>query len=394
MKILQLTKKFPFPLKDGESIAVDSLSKALVEQGCEIHLLAMNTTKHYVEVADIRSLIPQYTSVTTSNVNNSIKIIDALANLFSSQSYHISRFDYQDFRDKLADLLLSTKFDMVLMESIYLAPYIDDIRAVANMPVVMRAHNVEHEIWDRVADQTDSLLKRRYLKLLVNRLRTYELAQLSKIDGLIAFTQRDLQFFEQHGFSNSGLVAPIGIPTEKYSAKDKKGPLSIGFIGSLDWMPNIEGLQWFISKVWPLVLGHYPEVKLHIAGRNPNKSILDMTSQSVIVHGEVPDAKEFVASHAISIVPLLSGGGMRVKILEAMALSRAIVSTKVGAEGIDSDSIQIADDPRAFADALLHLLDDPTLVEALGKRARTDVVAKYDSVDNVKAVYNYLKTLQ
>lgn len=393
MKILHLTKKFPFPLKDGESVAVNSLSRALAKQGCEVHLLSMNTTKHHVEVAQIRSHIDQYSSVTTSPVDNKLKVLDAAANLFSNKSYHITRFDYKDFRDRLSELLQDTPFDIVLMESIYLTPYIDDIRAVANIPIVMRAHNVEHEIWERVANQTLSFWKRSYLQLLVQRLRAYELAQLSKIDGLITFTKRDLHFFKQQGYGKSSLIAPIGVETSKYSAKENDSSMSVGFIGSLDWTPNIEGLQWFVKQVWPLVVKGNAAAKLYIAGRNPSKSVSAMASKSVTVLGEVADAKAFVAKHPISIVPLLSGGGMRVKILEAMALSRAIVSTSVGTEGIKSDGILVADEPQAFAAAILNLIANPELINKLGAAGRTDVAAHYDSVANGTAVFDFLQKL-
>lgn len=394
MKILQLTKKFPFPLKDGESIAVDSLSRSLVQLGCEVHLLSMNTSKHYVDVDSIRSKIEHYTHVATSFVDNKLTPWAALTNLASSTSYHISRFDYEDFREQLKWILADEDFDIVLMESIYLAPYIDDVRAVTNIPIVMRAHNVEHEIWQRIVQQTTNFLKKWYLRILVQRLKVYELAQLIRIDGLITFTERDLQFFRKHDFVGHGLVAPIGIDTQKYSAKESKENPTVAFIGSLDWLPNTEGLEWFIKKVWPIVLRKKPEAKLHIAGRNPEKSIFKYNSESIIVHGEVPDATAFVSAHAISIVPLLSGGGMRVKILEAMALSRAIVSTKVGAEGIESPSILLADEPQDFAQAILQLLSEPSQIAQVGRQARADVEAKYDSEANGSAVYQFLKMLK
>ncbi len=392
MKLLLLTKKFPFPLKDGESVAVDTLSRSLVALGIEVSLLSMNTTKHHVEVSRIRDQVSQYTEVVTSDVDNRLKIKDAFVNLFSKESYHISRFDYVDFRHKLSDMLEAIPFDIVLMESIYLTPYIDTIRKYSDAPIIMRAHNIEYEIWQRVNRSTKNPIKRAYLKLLISRLKSYEEGQLAQIDGLITFTDRDMETFTSVGYTGQSLVAPIGIDTAICNAEVDNDPApTIGFIGSLDWMPNIEGVHWFVSKIWPLVIEKVPEAVCHIAGRNPRDEILNIRQKGITIHGEVEDAAAFVSRHPISIVPLLSGGGMRVKILEAMALSRCIVSTSIGAEGIDTSALIIAADAKIFAERLISLLHNPKSMKSYGDNARAVVVKKYDTKQNGKSVLSFIE---
>ena len=151
MKILQLCKKFPFPLKDGESIAVNSLSKALHDEGCELTLLAMNTAKHYFRGKDMPEALSHYRGVFSVDVDNRIKLKDAFLNLFSRESYHISRFISREYGQKLGQLLRRQDFDIIQLETMYLAPYIPVIRRYTAAPIAMRAHNIEHEIWERIS---------------------------------------------------------------------------------------------------------------------------------------------------------------------------------------------------------------------------------------------------
>ena len=150
MKILQLCKKFPYPLKDGESIAVSYLSKALHKQGCEISLLSMNTSKHYTDVSALPADYNQYEQIEVVDVDNSIKISEAFLNLFSKESYHVSRFISKEFEAKLVEMITCTDYDVIQLETLYLTPYIDIIKKHSNAIVAMRAHNIEHEIWDRI----------------------------------------------------------------------------------------------------------------------------------------------------------------------------------------------------------------------------------------------------
>lgn len=393
MNILLLTKKVPFPLKDGEAVAVDSLSRALGEKGHTIHLLSMNTSKHRVEIDEVREQMSQYSSVTTSAVDNTLKPWAAFANLFTDKSYHIDRFDYPDFRECLNEVLSERQIDIVLMESVYLTPYIDTIREVQpSVPIVMRAHNVEYEVWQRVSEQTRQPIKKAYLQLLVRRLKKYEQAQMNRLDGLITFTERDLEHFGTLGYpAGKGLVAPISIPVSRYGPSAMPQQMgSVGFIGSLDWQPNIEGLEWFFAQVWPLVLDALPAAKCHVAGRNPTASLLSLQISGVTIHGEVADAVRFVNGHDIAIAPLLSGGGMRVKILEAMALGRCVVSTSVGAEGIDTEGLIVADTAKIFAERLVECIQDSKLRKVKGAAARRTAETKYDLSNTTREIEHFL----
>lgn len=383
MKILLLTKKFPYPLKDGESQAIHGLSKSLAELGCAVSLLAMNTTKHFFAGNELPAAMSHYREVRTVHVNNELAPVDALRNLIRGTSYHISRFDLPEYHQALSLWLQEEDFDIVQLETLYLSPYVATIRKHSSAQVVMRSHNVEHEIWERISANVRFAPKRWYLNRLTAQLRDYERQQINQYDLLLPITKRDEKRFRGMGFRGASHVLPIGLDTPcgepRYESYGK--PLSLHFIGSLDWMPNLEGLQWFLNDVWPALHRRFPDLKFHIAGRNMPPSLSALRMKNIVIHGEVESSCEFVAAHSVSIVPLLSGGGMRAKILEAMSLARVVISTSIGLEGIDARhrrDLFVADTAEQFTEAVADCLLRGRKLERIGRAAAARFHKKYD----------------
>lgn len=377
MQVLQLCKKFPYPLKDGESIAVNGLSQSLVTLGCTVDLLTMNTTKHFFPWKD--EPLPElahYRAIRAVLVDNRLRPQAAFFNLFTRESYHVSRFVSADFGTALRQLLRQESYDIIQLESLFLAPYLPLIRELQpGARVVMRAHNVEHEIWARLATQTGPGPKRWYLSLLARRLARFEIEQLRHYDLLVAISARDLAVFRELGHQGPALVAPIGLPLDHYqpdwAAFDHS--LTLAFIGSLDWPPNLEGLRWFFAEVWPRVQAEAPTLVFHLAGRNAPDWLRQLELPGVVFHGEVPDSRDFLNRHPVMVTPLLAGSGMRAKIVEAMALGRVVVTTTIGLEGIpatDGREVIVADDPVTLATALVALGQDRRHLRQLGEQAR------------------------
>lgn len=383
MKILVLTKKFPFPLKDGESLAIHGLSKSLSELGCQVSLLAMNTSKHFFDGERLPEEMAHYQEVRTVAVNNDLSAFDAATNLLRGTSYHISRFHQQAYHDALGRWLREVEFDIVQLETLYLAPYLPTIRRLSSAQVVMRSHNVEHEIWERCCQNIGFAPKRWYLRHLTRQLRDYERSQLNQYDLLLPITHRDKKHFERLGCRSTAYVLPIGLETrcgaptyESYAAAP-----SLHFIGSLDWLPNLEGLQWFLHSVWPELHRRRPELEFHVAGRNMPPAIRALRMKNVIVHGEVESSCDFVSAHSISIVPLLSGSGMRAKILEAMSLGRVVVTTTVGLEGIKARNrrdLFIADTASQFIQVIEDCVARGSKLERIGRNAYAAFHRHYD----------------
>ncbi len=385
MNILLLCKKFPYPVKDGESLAITHLSQAMHVLGCKMSLLAMNTTKHHFKAQEFPSTLKHFSSIELVDIDTDIKIKDALLNLLSKDSYHISRFVNDKFEQKLQKILQRETFDIIQLETLYLAPYIPIIRKYSQAKVVMRSHNVEHEIWERITSNTHFFLKKWYLAHLTQKLKTFEIQQCNQYDVLAAITQRDLEKYKKLGFHKRGIAIPIGIEKIKYQAEYAayEKPLSIAFIGSLDWMPNIEGLTWFLEHIWESIIAEFPKMTLHIAGRNTPQWLKDKKQNNVIIHGEVEDAVTFINEHPLMVVPLKSGSGMRVKILEAMALGRTTITTSVGVEGIHAThqkNILIANTQKEFLEAIRYAVQHQNQLYKIGEAAEQFIEKEFDNI--------------
>lgn len=385
MKILQVCKKFPYPLKDGESIANTYISRALQQKGCSITLLAMNTSKHYVDLQQLPEDFDHYTQIETVYIDNNISYIEAFKHLILNKSYNVERFISAAFKEKLVQLLQDQEYDVIQLETAYLCPYIPAIRANSKGLIVMRAHNVEYEIWERMSDNYSFGLRKWYFRHISKQLKRFEKAYLEDYDLLVTFTERDLQQYRKMGYHNGVHLSPIGLNLEHYSGGRRlpdQPNRRIGFIGALDWMPNQEGLFWFMQGIWPKVEASMPEVELHIAGRNTPGEVKSLGNDKVIVHGEVSDALEYMRQFPLLIVPLCSGGGMRVKILEGMALGKLVITTSLGAEGIQATNgkeIVIADDPQEFASAIQYYLNHPEDLKDIGEAARQFVETHFNN---------------
>lgn len=384
MKVLQVCKKFPFPPKDGESIAILQMSKSLHEAGCEMSLVSMNTSKHYVEIeGNYPPELDYYKEICCVKVDNRIKWQDALRNLFSKESYNISRFVTDDFKKALADILSRNTYDIIQLETLYLAPFIPVIKKYSNALIVLRAHNIEHEIWLRIADQVKFLPKKLYLNYLSKKLKNYELNILNDYDYLVAITERDLVQFRSLGYKNGCTSSPVGLNLAAYPPDYSvfKEPLSLSFIGSLDWLPNAEAVRWFLKRAWPELLKAFPQLSFHFAGRNAPDDLKTYNDLPVKYYGDVPDAKSFIQKHAIMIVPIFAGSGIRVKILEAMALGRVVITTSIGLEGISAKHMQeviIANNVEDMIESIRFCYQNPEQLQRIGEKAHKFVQTHFD----------------
>jgi glycosyltransferase involved in cell wall biosynthesis len=395
MKILQLCKKFPYPLNDGESVAVTSLAKSLQQLGCEVTLLAMNTSKHYVNINDLPKSFNHYKAIHTVDVDNQVKPFEALKALVKGENYFLTRFESAEYEAKLKALLEKEDFDIIQFETVQILIYAKrEIFKHSRAKIVLRSHNVEHEIWERIVNNSKISFKKWYLNRLTKQLKQFEIEQFEVIDALVSITQRDLDLFRNLGFKGKGQVTPIGLSANNYlpnyQSFDNKPNLS--FIGTLDWFPNIEGVNWFLEKVMPKT----ENIILHIAGRNAPESLLNLQMQNVTVHGEVKDSANFINNHSIMIVPLFSGSGMRVKILEGMALGRVIITTSLGLEGIaavDEQHIFIANTATEFTDRIEFIKNNPTILKAIGENAKAFIESEFDNLTIAKRLMDYYSEL-
>ncbi len=382
MKILLLCNKPPYPASEGGPMAMNSIITGLLEAGHQVKVLAINSEKFNVKESDIPEEYKKKTGIELIDVDLSIKPLKAFVNLFSRKSYHVERFISKEFKERLSVVLEKEQFDVVQLEMLYMTPYVETIRKHSKAIIVLRAHNVEHKIWERIAKETGFFVKRWYINHLARTLKEYELSALETVDGIAAITRKDAAFFRKY-CSKPIIDIPYGVYPEEFTPKyEIEGKPKFYHIGSMNWMPNEEGIRWFIDEVLPKTVEKVCDFVYHLAGRNMPEWLKELKDPHVDVIGEVPDAKEFVANHDVAIVPLLSGSGIRIKIIESMAMGKTVITTRVGAEGILYDeevNLIIAENKAKMVEAIRSINENPEIAVKIGKEARKLIESTYDN---------------
>lgn len=385
MEILILTNKFPFPLKDGGAIATYNIMKGLAGYGNHISLLTFNTKKHYfVPEKFPKHEIPNL-KIHSLYLNTDINWFAALKNLFfSSRPYILERFFYKPFLSNLHYLLKNQHFDIIQIEGLYLLQYIPEIRKHSKAIISYRAHNIEHLIWQNLAKNKKNIFLKFYLKNLSNRIKKYEKTYTNIYDVLVPISDTDLIFFQKNGNFKPYLICPTGFDKSAFQ-QYKTGYMGakLYFIGSLEWMPNREGLLWFIDNCWTELKNQQPEIKLYIAGRNaPDDFIKKVQKPGIIFSGEVENAHSFIKDKSIMIVPLLSGSGMRIKIIEAFFMGKAVVSTKLGATGTKSENgkhLLLAETANEFIQKINLLINNTTSYNQITANSKNLAIKHFDN---------------
>lgn len=389
LTILQITNRIPYPLNDGGNIATYNVTKYLNKLGHKVIMASLNTKKHFQDPTALSAIA----EVHATAIDTSLSILGMAKGLFQKLPYNVSRFISEDFEQLLIKILQEQKPDIIHIEGIYLVIYADIIRKHSTAPLILRSHNIEHEIWKRTAENEKNILKKWYLKNLSAKIKNFELEKMHLFDAIIAITDRDAAFYKTYQYKGKLKTISAGVDLELYQPKQlKSNKPSISFLGSMEWMPNIQGVEWYLEKVWPTLRKSFPELTLHIAGKNMSSELKNRIIDGVTFHGTIPDAAEFLTHHTFMIVPLLSGGGMRLKIVEAMALGRCIISTSIGAEGIeatDNIDIVIANNAEEFITKTTTLLNGNINTDTLGDNGKRLVQEKYSWEKLVQKMENY-----
>ena len=396
MRILQVTNKVPYPVKDGGAIACMNLARGFSHLGHQFIILSMNTVKHNISLNDIHESIKELAEFKLVRVPARISPVTALLNLlFSNKPYNAVRFISRTFSRELQRVLLENDFDIVQLEGLYVCPYIPLIRKNSKAKIVYRAHNIEHEIWSRTAVMAKGPEKW-YLKNLSKRIKTFEKAILNKYDLLVPITSRDGEILNHLGNIKPSHVSQTGIDSSLLipNSKNLEHP-TLFHIGSLEWTPNQEGLIWVFENCWSKIREQYPDLKFFVAGRNAPawfQKLLNLPN--VVFEGEVADAYEFINSKSIMVVPLFSGSGMRIKIIEGMALGKPIVTTPVGTEGISTTTdknIIVTNGVDGFVESISKLIEDKEYFDNISKNAIEYINENFDNLSSAGSLIEFYK---
>ncbi len=302
-----------------------------------------------------------------------------IANLFSPYPYSVTKHFSRRFNRKLRRMLRDERFDLVHCEGTHCARF---LKAVVSVPRVLGTHNIESQIWFRRAILARSWIEQIFFRMQAIKMRWFERRALLQAETAIAVTPHDLRQMRDWGVTEMSVV-PNGVDLEAYGASSETERQSeILFLASLDWYPNVDALRYFLAEILPLILTVKSATMVRVVGRRPPKSLKKLVSGNshVDLIGEVSDVRPHLAQAEVVVVPLRIGGGSRLKILEALAAGKAVVSTSVGAEGLGltpGEHFQLADNPFDFAQRTITLMSSREARRRLGENGRRLVVEQY-----------------
>jgi glycosyltransferase involved in cell wall biosynthesis len=398
MKILVLSPKPPWPPHDGGAVAIMKGVEGLASGGAQVSLLAMKTEKHGDRKIPAERTHKPLFYYETVPVNTRIKPLRMAVNLLlSNRPYDLARFRSDRYSEALQRLIPEFGFDIIQCEGPLFTYYLDEIKKLTSAPVVLRAHNIEHRIREMTALNTAGILSKAYLSNLARRTARLETEAAQLFDAVVPISEPDMQWFSSVRRVKPLLLMETGTDDAQYVSEPEEGLLKIGFIGALNWKPNLDGIRWFLKEVWPCVAMKFPDVTLHIAGRGAPKAAHHwLRGERVTYEGEVDDARVFMASLNVVIAPLFAGSGLRIKIIEAMSIGRTVIATPVAVNGIpaeDRRELLVAADAMAFCSAMTEALGNREMRRATGEAAVKLVKERYDNRANTAQLLEFYKEL-
>jgi len=304
---------------------------------------------------------------------------ELLRNLGSRLPYAIERYASVEFGRRIAQE--QEQADVVVCDFLFPSVNVPTL----SRPSVLFQHNVEAVIWRRHAETQSGRLTRMLFRSQWRRMAAFERLACGRYDAIVAVSPQDRSIFERDYAVPMVRDIPTGVDTEYFRPSNvamKPEPYHLVFSGSMDWLPNDDAIKYFVRMILPKIRASCPEVVLTVVGRKPFPALTALSREdpNIRVTGRVDDVRPFLERAAVYVIPLRIGGGTRLKVFEAMAMEKPVVSTSIGVEGlpvVHGTEVLIADEPDAFADAVVRLLHDSTLARQLGEAAARKVRARF-----------------
>ncbi len=387
MRILIVGHILPYPPRGGNSLRNFNLIKEC-SKNHEIHLIGFYRESHLRGVSlneAIKQLEKYCSKVVAIRYPTDKKRFRyyyvLLSNLARKEPYSASLYKSDEMTSEIRQALDEYEFDVMEIGEIGLLPY---ATLSPDLPKVLIHHNIESQLLFRRAEALSNPLSRWYMNLQASKTLKLERLASQLVDYHTTVSKPDKEELLQQCGDINVQVVPNGVDTEYFKPTDdamEDGTLV--FVGGLSWFPNKDGMTFFTRKIWPLIKAKSPQAKIYVVGGNASQSLIEFAEkeEDFILTGFVDDIRPLVTRSAVYVVPLRVGGGTRLKVLDAMAMKKAIVSTSRGCEGVEIEhrtSVMIADQPDQFADRVVELLEDANLRGRLAVEARRIAEQKYD----------------
>ena len=380
MRILWVKAGKLLPVDTGGKIRSFNILKKLARSNAVTVLSYYGGVKDPNYEAALKKDLPGAHCIHTAAPDGGIaQAFDYLRRLPNPAPYAVTKFTDPKVVKTLREWLPDKRFDVAVCDFLSASlNFPDDLP----LPCVLFQHNVESSLWARMAKTETNPVRRVSYQIEARKMERYERETLRRFHHVIAVSEIDRQQMLAMDPRCSITVVPTGVDTENYQVFPSASgdPLRIVFTGSMDWEPNIDAMEYFCHEIWPNIVRQFPKAKFQIVGRNPHARVKQLASATVEVTGTVPSVADYLREAAVVIVPLRIGGGTRLKIFEAMAMGKALVSTTIGAEGLDVTSGEnciLADQPSSFGDSIITLLGDAPLRRKYEKAAAA-LAARYD----------------
>lgn len=380
MKILFLQKRILFPTDAGNKVRTLNVIRHLAKWH-EVTYLCNIQKEEEQYIQEMQSLGVRLETIPwTETPRDSAGFYRDLAlNLFSRYPFNVNKDFDPRLRRKAEELLAQEPYDLVICDFVQMARNAIGLNTPAS---VLFQHNVEAEIFKRHAETDHGWLRRKYMAVQWKKMHKFESEAGRHFNSVIAVSKRDRDIYQkEYGWDHTEVI-DTAVNTEYFhpSVEEEKKD-HVVFVGSLDWLPNEDGILHFVQNTWPQIRQKRPNATLQIVGRNPGKTVQQLTATSgVEVVGTVPDVRPYLASASVVIVPLRIGGGTRLKIFEALAMKKALVSTSLGAEGLNvthGEHVLLGDTPEEFSECVLQLLDNDEMRNTLADNAHRLVNEHY-----------------
>lgn len=383
VKILFVATTLPIPVNSGQAIRTMGIIRGLAKSGHEVTFISFAKT----ESADLEPLTRlcstvHLVSAITANLTLQTSYIRRMWSLGRLKPFSLERFYSRSMRERIQIELLKGRSDLIVSDGLYSLVNIPD----TIIPIILNCHNIEHVIFARYALTETHMVKKIYAGMEARLIRRAERKAFHRVSAAMACSQVDIKLARELNPELDVALVPNVVDTDvirpqQDRASDDGRPVLL-FQGIMDWYPNRDAVAFFARTILPHIARQYSNVRFVIAGRNPPRDFVSGFSdiKNIEFTGTVPDIRPYLVAATVVIVPLRVGGGTRIKILEACAAGKAVVSTSIGAEGLDlKDNVEIliADNPAEFARRVLELLGDPKKCEKLGQHARSAVVDRF-----------------
>jgi len=382
MKILAVTTRSPYPLHEGRALRTFNILREIARHH-EVHLATFLQAQEEVDgLGEMRAFCadvhaePLYMDSPRREL-----AVDLAADLVSGAPILATKYRRASMRAKLREWLRTRSFDVLHLDMLQLGDY---AQIAGDTPVVLVEHNVEAVIIERRIETTKNPLARAYLRYQHGKLAKYEKRICESVDEVVTVSDLDAEQLRRLAPGGHYAAVPNGVDSNYFlSSGVAKKPGALVYVGGLNWFPNLDAIRYFTAEILPLIARQVPEVSLTVVGKLPSEAIAAEFAHlpNVKLTGTVDDVRPYIDQAAAYVVPLRIGGGTRLKILDALSMGSALVSTSVGCEGLNvtpDEHLRVADDPRAFADAVVNVLSNPQLARSMGAAGRARVCSHYD----------------